>query len=197
VTPVVLGTDSRPAEAAAAVPPKIAVKLTDEQRIKDDRLKLSRKAAAARRYRRTIAYYESHRSLLQSGDHAAAARATLRRVRRNLVRTTKEIAYYRRLVRVSTTRQRARRLRAAPPRTAICGVFGRYCDQAVSVAWCESRLSADARNGQYLGLFQMGSRERELFGHGPTAYEQADAAHRYFVASGRDWSPWSCRWAAY
>ena len=39
----------------------------------------------------------------------------------------------------------------------------------------------------------MGSSERTLFGHGNTALEQAVAAHRYFVASGKDWSPWSCK----
>ena len=38
------------------------------------------------------------------------------------------------------------------------------------------RVAPDARraqNGQYLGLFQMGSYERQLFGHGETAHEQA------------------------
>jgi hypothetical protein len=83
-----------------------------------------------------------------------------------------------------------------PPRAAICEVFDSYCDEAVAVAWCESRLTTTAQNGQYLGLFQMGSYERSLFGHGRTAHEQATAAHRYFVLSGRDWSPWGCRWAA-
>jgi hypothetical protein len=42
----------------------------------------------------------------------------------------------------------------------------------------------------------MGSYERSLFGHGSTAHDQALAAHRYFVRSGRDWSPWGCGWAA-
>jgi len=93
-------------------------------------------------------------------------------------------------------RREKRRLAKLPPKAAICGVFGRYCEEAVSVAWCESRLDPTARNGPYLGLFQMGSSERRLFGHGDTAHEQAVAAHKYFVASGRDWSPWGCRWAA-
>ena len=75
----------------------------------------------------------------------------------------------------------------------ICRVFGRLLPEALAVSRCESGLSTDAQNGQYLGLFQMGSTERRLFGHGPTAAEQAAAAHRYFVASGRDWSPWSCK----
>ena len=50
-----------------------------------------------------------------------------------------------------------------------------------------------AQNGQYLGLFQMGSDERRLFGHGPNALDQATAAYRYFMQSGSDWSPWSCK----
>jgi hypothetical protein len=78
----------------------------------------------------------------------------------------------------------------------ICKVFGPHCQQAIRVARCESGLTIGAENGQYLGLFQMGSHERRLFGHGETARDQAVAAHRYFVRSGRDWSPWSCRWAA-
>jgi hypothetical protein len=61
------------------------------------------------------------------------------------------------------------------------------------VSWCESKHSTTAQNGQYLGLFQMGWNERRLFGHGSTPRKQALAAHRYFVVSGRDWSPWSCK----
>jgi hypothetical protein len=80
---------------------------------------------------------------------------------------------------------------------AIWKVFGpRYAREAVRVAYCESRLTVSARNGQYKGLFQMGAYERGLFGHGSGAYAQARAAERYFVRSGRDWSPWTCRWAA-
>ncbi len=85
-------------------------------------------------------------------------------------------------------------LKRLPPRQAICRVFqSRYCGEALRVARCESRLRTDASNGQYRGLFQMGSSERRRFGHGPTAIEQSRAAHRYFVLSGRDWSPWTCK----
>ena len=79
------------------------------------------------------------------------------------------------------------------PEKAICHVFGSYCRQALQVARCESGVQTTAQNGQYLGLFQMGSSERRLFGHGESAIEQAQAAYRYFVRSGRDWSPWSCK----
>lgn len=89
----------------------------------------------------------------------------------------------------------ARRAAKLGPHAAIHLVFGPYGDQAYSVARCETggTFSVYASNGQYLGLFQMGSWERATYGHGWTPIEQARAAWRYFVASGRDWSPWQCR----
>lgn len=72
-------------------------------------------------------------------------------------------------------------------------VFGRYGDQAVRVARCESGIRPWAHNGQFLGVFQMGSMERARYGHGAGTWAQAFAARRYFIASGRDWSPWACR----
>ncbi len=79
------------------------------------------------------------------------------------------------------------------PESAIRYVFGSYAGQALAVASCESGWRTWAENGQYLGMFQMGSSERAIYGHGSTPLEQARAAYRYFVASGRDWSPWSCK----
>jgi len=85
-------------------------------------------------------------------------------------------------------------LKRLPPKQAICRVFkNRYCGEALRVARCESRFRMDARNGQYHGLFQMGASERRRFGHGRTPIEQSQSAHRYFVLSGRDWSPWTCK----
>lgn len=75
----------------------------------------------------------------------------------------------------------------------ICRVFGPYCSEALAVARCESGFSIHAVNGQYLGLFQMGSSERATYatiGYS-TAYEQTVAAHNYFAVAG--WGPWSCR----
>jgi hypothetical protein len=60
------------------------------------------------------------------------------------------------------------------------------------VAYCESRYRLTAVNGQYLGIFQMGSHERATYatiGYS-TAYEQIVAAHNYYEAAG--WGPWSC-----
>lgn len=87
---------------------------------------------------------------------------------------------------------------AGPPpavQRAVSLVFGRYAGQAMRVVRCETggTFSVYARNGQYLGLFQMGSWERATYGHGWTPLAQARAAWRYFVASGRDWSPWTCK----
>lgn len=62
--------------------------------------------------------------------------------------------------------------------------------KAKAVAWCESKFSRRAQNGQYFGVWQMGSSERERFGHSTTAIGQTLAAKRYFDLSG--WSPWSC-----
>lgn len=115
------------------------------------------------------------------GDHRRWACAASRWLARELAETKSSID--------------ARRVASLGPRDAIYRVFGPYGSQAWSVAGCETGYTYDvgARNGQYLGLFQMGSSERATYGHGWTPWEQARAAYRYFVASGRDWSPWQCR----
>jgi hypothetical protein len=153
------------------------------------RAQLHRKLRLARRERSVIHFFETHRRLLRSKEHGVVARKTFVKAERRLARTTRQIMRLRRAL-------HARQMRAllkASPKIAICAVFKRYCAQAVDVAWCESRLHTSAQNGQYLGLFQMGYTARRLFGHGRTALAQSVAAHRYFVSSGRDWSPWSCK----
>lgn len=85
--------------------------------------------------------------------------------------------------------------RSTHPSIAVCTVFGKRCLEALKVVDCETggSFSTRARNGQHTGLFQLGSWERRRYGHGVSAWAQSHAAYRYFVASGRDWSPWSCR----
>lgn len=61
---------------------------------------------------------------------------------------------------------------------------------AVRVAWCEGSFAPNAKNGQYWGTFQMGSDERETYGHGNTIAEQVEAAADYWEVSG--WNPWQC-----
>ena len=169
-----------PREASKASPAK-----TLEER-------LDHKLAAVREYRGTIAFFKNHRSLLSSAERRDSAEVALRRAEHRLAEATKTI----RALQAKIRERSNRRLASMQPKAAICDVFGEYCHEALAVARCESRLSTSAQNGQYLGLFQMGSSERRLFGHGPSAREQAIAAHKYFVRSGRDWSPWSCSWAA-
>jgi hypothetical protein len=82
-------------------------------------------------------------------------------------------------------------------RAAIRYVFGRWAGQALQVSYCESRWSRTARNGQYLGLFQMGSYARSRYGHSSTAIGQARAAFRYFRATGYTWRPWACQPSSY
>lgn len=77
---------------------------------------------------------------------------------------------------------------------AIC-YFWHPCDGALRVARCESGLSTGAANGQYEGLFQMGSSERSRYGSGSSAWDQARAAHAYYSAAG-GWGPWTCGFAA-
>jgi hypothetical protein len=143
-----------------------------------------------------IRFFDAHRWLLTHPRFAKEANLRLGAAKRSLALARADAARRR----AATARRRAeaqqRRLMASltrSPRKAICHVFGSYCEQALQVARCESGVRTTAQNGQYLGIFQMGASERELFGHGPSALEQARAAHRYFVRSGRDWSPWSCK----
>ena len=81
----------------------------------------------------------------------------------------------------------------ARAKVIICKVFKEHCREALAVSWCESKWYVWAGNGQYLGLFQMGNYARSKYGHGSGAWKQARAAYRYFVDSGKDWSPWSCK----
>lgn len=73
-------------------------------------------------------------------------------------------------------------------------------DEAIDVAWCESRGIPTARNGRYRGLFQIGPVEFRKFGTG-SVYDPIDnskAAFAYYSymenrRSGAGWNPWSCK----
>jgi hypothetical protein len=141
-----------------------------------------------------LRFFSSHRWLLaRYNPYRASATRELRFHRAQLRWTTLELLKTQHAIERREALRRAARLRRSTPVQAIRRVFGTYWSQALAVARCESGLSPWAHNGQYLGLFQMGSSERALYGHGSTAYAQVLAAHRYFVASGRDWSPWQCK----
>jgi hypothetical protein len=143
-----------------------------------------------------IRFFEHHRWLLRDRRFGTEATRRLVAARRSVAAARAETARSRAKVERGEREASPQRLMARAarsPETAVCYVFGDYCDEAVRVARCESGLRTSARNGQYLGMFQMGASERRLFGHGETALEQARAAYRYFVRSGRNWSPWSCK----
>lgn len=80
---------------------------------------------------------------------------------------------------------------------AFCGGSLKPCslgNEAIRVARCESgeNLWPWARSsGGHWGMFQFGSYARSTFGFSWSPWEQARAAHRYFVMAG--WSPWSCK----
>jgi hypothetical protein len=149
---------------------------------------------AVRKHRGTVRFFESRPWIFRSKRHGPRARAAKRVAEQRLARAERNVTALRRAM----ERRDARRLASLPPKAAICTVFGPHCRQALAVAWCESRFDPEARNGQYLGLFQMGNYARTRFGHGPTPHAQSQAAHAYFVESGRTWGPWSCKpWHAY
>ena len=74
---------------------------------------------------------------------------------------------------------------------AVCHYFrGSLCSTAMQIVNCETGGTYDPRssNGQYLGIFQMGSNERATFGHGNDVWTQARAAYRYYLKAG--FGPW-------
>jgi hypothetical protein len=79
---------------------------------------------------------------------------------------------------------------------AVCYYFGANCATAMRIVKCETggTYSPWSANGQYLGIFQMGSNERATFGHGNNVWAQAKAAKAYFdaeVKSGHNgFDPW-------
>ena len=73
---------------------------------------------------------------------------------------------------------------------AVCYYFGANCATAMRIVRCETggTYSPWASNGQYLGIFQMGSSERARYGHGNNVWAQAKAAYAYYKVAG--FGPW-------
>jgi hypothetical protein len=159
----------------------------------DPETRLARHVKTITKDESVIRFFDAHRWLLSDPRFEGEAKRRLTSARQRLAVTRAKAARAR--AALAAKKASARRLAsvATSPRAAICHVFGPDCQEALAVSRCESGYRTTAQNGQYLGLFQMGASERRLFGHGDTALEQAKAAHRYFVVSGRDWSPWSCK----
>ena len=146
----------------------------------------------------TLTWRQAEILTVRARVHACQARLGLHRspVARRVVtggRPVRALVLRRWRQRLELCQALERKLR--DPVQAILAVFGPRGWEAVEVARCETggTFSVYARNGQYLGLFQMGSHARALYGHGYTPLQQARAAYRYFVDAGRDWSPWACK----
>jgi hypothetical protein len=154
---------------------------------------LTRHLSTMKKDRQVLRFLQNHKWLFSDPRFAVSAKQQLRVHTLSLTLTQKKAAAAKLALARRTKARQLAAFEAATPQTVICRVFGDYCQEALAVSRCESGLSTDAQNGQYLGLFQMGSNERRIYGHGSTATAQAIAAHRYFVASGRDWGPWSCK----
>lgn len=75
---------------------------------------------------------------------------------------------------------------------AVCFYFGSNCAEAMVIVNCETggTYSPWASNGQYLGMFQMGSSARATYGHGNNVWAQAKAAYLMFKVRG--FEPWLC-----
>jgi hypothetical protein len=154
---------------------------------------LTRHLATMKKDQQVLTFLEHHKWLLSDPRFQASAQRQLRVHTASLVRVRKKAAVAKLALAQRAKARRLAAVAAAKPENVICRVFGSYCREALAVSRCESGLRTTAQNGQYLGLFQMGTTERRLFGHGPSALQQAKAAHKYFVASGHGWGPWSCK----
>lgn len=80
----------------------------------------------------------------------------------------------------------------APSLTGIRAEIARWWPGDDAKVLClvdeESDFNPNARNGIYLGLFQMDGDFRATYGYGPSVKEQTLAAWRGFQARG--WQPW-------
>jgi hypothetical protein len=73
---------------------------------------------------------------------------------------------------------------------AVCYYFKGNCGTAMQIVRCETggTYYPWASNGQYLGIFQMGSVERATYGYGSNVWAQAKAAYAYYSHAG--FGPW-------
>ena len=104
----------------------------------------------------------------------------------------------------ATAKRHCQKLTLTPLQAIQCTFPKKYRASAWKIAKCESTANAAsaysrkhgkgrwAKNGQYIGIFQMGTGERKTYGWysvGAPAIVQAAAARRLHKARG--WSPWS------
>lgn len=77
---------------------------------------------------------------------------------------------------------------------AIRVVFPDHMENyAIRVAYCESRLKANARNGPHRGLFQINYRLHRPEGGGSLYNATVNAKTALRLVNKSGWRPWSCR----
>jgi hypothetical protein len=139
-----------------------------------------RQIATLARDRGTVRFFRRHLRLA----HTPIGRRALRFAKAEIRWTLAELRETRKTLHV----------RALPQDVSgvITYVFGPHAAEAKTVALCESGFSTSATNGQYFGVFQMGSHERARYGGSSlNVWDQVRAAYRYYRAAG--WRPWECR----
>ena len=75
----------------------------------------------------------------------------------------------------------------------LAGLQAWEIDRLIAIAKCESGFREDARNGQYLGIYQMGKHEFATYGSGDplNARDNVKAAIKLYMK--RSFQPWSCK----
>ena len=75
----------------------------------------------------------------------------------------------------------------------LAGLQAWEIDRLIAIAKCESGFREDARNGQYLGIYQMGKHEFATYGTGDplNARDNVKAAINLYLR--RSFQPWQCK----
>jgi hypothetical protein len=76
---------------------------------------------------------------------------------------------------------------------ALVKVFKHQWKEAAIVSYGESTWQWDNTNGQYLGYFMVGAREREVTNWNWSLYGQLRSAKKWNDMNGGHWARWSCK----
>ncbi len=83
----------------------------------------------------------------------------------------------------------------ADPLTDLICMYSWPCGEALSIAYCESRFTADAYNAGNYGLFQVWDGWAMKYGLSPSQLFDPETnvwvAHEIWLAQG--WKPWACQ----
>ena len=75
----------------------------------------------------------------------------------------------------------------------LAGLQAWEIERLIAIAKCESGFREEARNGQYLGIYQMGKHEFATYGTGDplNARDNVRAAIKLYLR--RSFAPWQCK----